>query len=62
MIEKGDIDNASKVLELKDLVNYQDGSVVSREIIRKYIYRTIILFAFKKIWSLHAIYSPASYS
>ncbi len=47
MIEKGDIDSISRVQELKNLVNYQDGSVVSREIIRKNT-GTITLFAFSK--------------
>ena len=47
MVEKGDIDSTSKVQELKDLVEYQDGSVVSREIIRKNT-GTITLFAFDK--------------
>jgi quercetin dioxygenase-like cupin family protein len=36
-----------KVENLKDLVNYRDGSVVSREIIRKST-GTITLFAFDK--------------
>jgi quercetin dioxygenase-like cupin family protein len=36
-----------KVESLKDLINYQDGSVVSREIIRKSA-GTITLFAFDK--------------
>jgi hypothetical protein len=35
MIEKGNDDSTPKVQELKDLVDYQDGSVVSREIIHK---------------------------
>ena len=36
-----------KVEYLKDLINYQDGSVVSREIIRKST-GTVTLFAFDK--------------
>jgi quercetin dioxygenase-like cupin family protein len=47
MIEKGNNDSTPKVQELKDLLNYQDGSVVSREIIRKNT-GTITLFAFDK--------------
>ena len=47
MVEKGDNDSTSKVQELKELVNYQDGSVVSREIISKNT-GTITLFAFDK--------------
>ena len=38
-------DNKPRVESLKDLINYQDGSVVSREIIRKPT-GTITLFAF----------------
>jgi len=38
-------DNKPKVESLKDLINYQNGSVVSREIIRKPT-GTITLFAF----------------
>ncbi len=40
-------DNIPKVESLKDLVNYQDGSVVSREIIRKST-GTVTIFAFDK--------------
>ena len=47
MTEKEDDAGISKVQELKDLVNYQDGSVVSREIIRKNT-GTVTLFAFSK--------------
>jgi len=36
-----------KVEQLKDLINYQDGSVVSREVIRKST-GTVTLFAFDK--------------
>jgi len=36
-----------KVEQLKDLINYQDGSVVSREIIRKST-GTVTIFAFDK--------------
>jgi len=36
-----------KVEQLKDLINYQDGSVVSREIIHKSS-GTVTLFAFDK--------------
>jgi hypothetical protein len=34
MTEKESNNRASKVQSMADLVNYQDGSVVSREIIR----------------------------
>ncbi len=40
-------ENVPKVESLKDLVNYQDGSVVSREIIRKST-GTVTIFAFDK--------------
>ena len=40
-------DNVSRVESLKDLVNYQDGSIVSREIIRKST-GTVTIFAFDK--------------
>ncbi len=40
-------ENVPKVESLKDLVNYQDGSIVSREIIRKTT-GTVTLFAFDK--------------
>ncbi len=40
-------DNGPKVQKLTDLVGYQDGSVVSREIIRKST-GTVTLFAFDK--------------
>ena len=40
-------DNAPKVKFLNDLVNYQDGSVVSQEIIRKSA-GTVTIFAFDK--------------
>ena len=45
MTEKENINGQPKVEQLKDLVNYQDGSVVSREIIRKST-GTVTLFAF----------------
>ena len=45
MPEKENNNNAPKVQCLEDLVNYQDGSVVSREIIRKDT-GTVTLFAF----------------
>jgi quercetin dioxygenase-like cupin family protein len=45
MTEKEDINSQPKVEQLEDLVNYQDGSVVSREIIRKST-GTVTLFAF----------------
>lgn len=45
MAEKENTNSPSKVLWLNDLVNYQDGSVVSREIIRKST-GTVTLFAF----------------
>jgi len=45
MTEKEDINSQPKVEQLKDLVNYQNGSVVSREIIRKST-GTVTLFAF----------------
>jgi len=45
MTEKENINSQPKVEQLKDLVNYQDGSVVSREIIRKST-GTVTLFAF----------------
>jgi quercetin dioxygenase-like cupin family protein len=45
MAEKENINSQPKVEQLKDLVNYQDGSVVSREIIRKST-GTVTLFAF----------------
>ena len=45
MTEKENINSQPKVEPLKDLVNYQDGSVVSREIIRKST-GTVTLFAF----------------
>ncbi len=47
MTEKEDNAGISKVQELKDLVNYQDGAVVSREIIRRNT-GTVTLFAFSK--------------
>jgi quercetin dioxygenase-like cupin family protein len=37
----------SKVLKIEDLIDYQDGSVVSREIIRKDT-GTVTIFAFDK--------------
>ncbi len=40
-------ENVPKVESLKDLINYQDGSVVSREIIRKTT-GTVTIFAFDK--------------
>ena len=40
-----EIDNGPKVQKLRDLVGYQDSSVVSREIIRKST-GTVTLFAF----------------
>ena len=40
-------ENVPKVESLRDLVNYQDGSVVSREIIRKST-GTATIFAFDK--------------
>ncbi len=40
-------ENVPKVESLKDLINYQDGSVVSREIIRKST-GTVTIFAFDK--------------
>ncbi len=40
-------DNAPEVESLKDLVNYQEGSIVSREIIRKST-GTVTIFAFDK--------------
>ncbi len=40
-------ENIPKVENLKDLVNYQNGSVVSREIIRKTT-GTVTIFAFDK--------------
>jgi quercetin dioxygenase-like cupin family protein len=46
-----------KVECLKDLVNYQDGSVVSREIIRKST-GTITLFAFDKSQGLSEHTAP----
>jgi quercetin dioxygenase-like cupin family protein len=45
MTEKESNNRASKVQSMADLVNYQDGSVVSREIIRKST-GTVTLFAF----------------
>ncbi|MDD1758072.1 MAG: cupin domain-containing protein [Methanotrichaceae archaeon] len=45
MIETGNNDNTPKIQELKDMVNYQNDSVVSREIIRKNT-GTVTLFAF----------------
>ena len=45
MTEKEDINSQPKVEQLKDLVNYQNGSVVSREIIHKST-GTVTLFAF----------------
>jgi quercetin dioxygenase-like cupin family protein len=45
MTEKESNNDAPKVQSLEDLVNYQDGSVVSREIIRKST-GTVTLFAF----------------
>jgi quercetin dioxygenase-like cupin family protein len=45
MTEKENNKSQPKVQWLKDLVNYQDGSVVSREIIRKST-GTVTLFAF----------------
>ena len=47
MMEKENNDSTPRVQVLKDLVNYQDGSVVSREIIRKNT-GTVTLFAFDK--------------
>ena len=47
MTEKEDNAGISKVQDLMDLVNYQDGAVVSREIIRKNT-GTVTLFAFSK--------------
>ena len=44
MTEKENNNNAPKVQWLENLVNYQDGSVVSREIIRKST-GTVTLFA-----------------
>ncbi len=40
-------ENIPKVESLKDLINYQEGSVVSREIIRKST-GTVTIFAFDK--------------
>jgi len=40
-------DLKSKVLKVEDLIDYQDGSVVSREIIRKDT-GTVTIFAFDK--------------
>jgi len=45
MTEKGSDSITSKVKRLDDSINYQDGSVVSREIIRKST-GTVTLFAF----------------
>ena len=45
MTEKENDSVGTKVQKLKDLVGYQDGSVVSREIIRKST-GTVTLFAF----------------
>ena len=45
MTENENDKSAPKVQKLKDLVGYQDGSVVSREIIRKST-GTVTLFAF----------------
>jgi len=45
MTEKGSNSITSKVKRLDDSINYQDGSVVSREIIRKST-GTVTLFAF----------------
>jgi quercetin dioxygenase-like cupin family protein len=45
MTEKENINSQPKVQWLKDLANYQDGTVVSREIIRKST-GTVTLFAF----------------
>lgn len=45
MAEKENTNSPPKVQRLNDLVNYQDGSVVSREIIRKST-GTVTLFAF----------------
>jgi quercetin dioxygenase-like cupin family protein len=45
MTEKENNNTSPKVQWLEDLVNYQDGSVVSREIIRKST-GTVTLFAF----------------
>ena len=45
MTEKESNNRALKVQSMADLVNYQDGSVVSREIIRKST-GTVTLFAF----------------
>lgn len=45
MAEKENTNSPPKVQRLNDLVNYQDGSVVSREIIRKNT-GTVTLFAF----------------
>jgi quercetin dioxygenase-like cupin family protein len=45
MTEKETDNGATNVQWLEDLVNYQDGSVVSREIIRKNT-GTVTLFAF----------------
>jgi quercetin dioxygenase-like cupin family protein len=47
MMEKGDNDSIPKAQELKELLNYQDDAVVSREIIRKNT-GTVTLFAFGK--------------
>jgi quercetin dioxygenase-like cupin family protein len=47
MTEKENKNSAPEVQWLTDLVNYQDGSVVSREIIRNSI-GTVTLFAFDK--------------
>ncbi len=45
MTENDSANGASRVQRLEDLVSYQDGSVVSREIIRKGT-GTVTLFAF----------------
>ena len=48
MTEIRDNNSTSKVQKLKDLVNYQDGSIVSREIIRRNTRNNNALLAFNE--------------
>jgi quercetin dioxygenase-like cupin family protein len=57
MTEKENNNIQPKVQLLKDLVNYQDGSVVSREIIRKST-GTVTLFAFDECQGLSEHAAP----
>lgn len=57
MAEKENTNSPPKVQRLNDLVNYQDGSVVSREIIRKST-GTVTLFAFDEVQGLSEHTAP----